>query len=88
MTPRVKKALKDYLQEIGGIDSIPKKDRKRHIKVCITALKVVEDAGMWDKMQEIYLFQGNSTPLILNDGGFKLNIFIPDPDPTLKKAKP
>lgn len=64
MTPRAKQTLQNYIEAIGGIESLPKDDRMTHLKTLIQTLNSWELSGCYDKMESFYNFNISDKPMI------------------------
>jgi len=54
MSPQVKMKINEYLESIGGINSVDKKYRIKLIKECILSLNYIEKNITWKKLDKIY----------------------------------
>ena len=64
MTPRAKQTLRNYINDIGGIKSLPKGKRLTYLKTLIQILNSWELSGCYDKMESFYDFNISDKPMI------------------------
>ncbi len=64
MTPRAKQTLQNYIEAIGGIESLPKDERMTYLKTLIQTLNSWELSGCYDKMESFYNFNISDKPMI------------------------
>jgi len=64
MTNRAKQTLRNYIEVIGGIESIPKGERMAYLKAWVRMLNSWELTGCYDKMESFYDFTISDKPLM------------------------
>ena len=64
MTDRAKQTLRNYIEAIGGIESLPKDKRLTYLKALIRVLNSWELSGCYDKMESFYDFTISDKPII------------------------
>ena len=64
MTSRAKQTLQNYIEAIGGIESLPKDKRLTYLKALIRVLNSWELSGCYDKMESFYDFTISDKPII------------------------
>ena len=72
MTARGKQTIINYIEAIGGIESIPKEDRYLLIKELVRFINEFERLGLYDKFDKVFPFNMNfhdieKTPLVFED---------------------
>ena len=55
MTNRAKQSIRNYIEDIGGIKSIMKRDRMKYARATIQLLNDLEESGLYDKTTAYYM---------------------------------
>ena len=50
MTDRAKQSIRNYIEDIGGIKVIMRRDRIKYARAIIKLLNDLEESGLYDKM--------------------------------------
>lgn len=64
MTSRAKLSIRNYIEEIGGIKAIMKRDRLKYARAIIKYLNDLEESGLYDKMTAQYEYTISLKPFI------------------------
>jgi hypothetical protein len=64
MTDRAKQSIRNYIEDIGGIKAIMKRDRMKYAKATIKLLNDLEESGLYDKMHILYRYEISLKPFI------------------------
>ena len=64
MTDRAKRTLRNYINDIGGIEIFPKGKRFIYLKALIIMLNDLEEYGLYEKMKIQYDFKISIKPMI------------------------
>lgn len=56
MTQRGKQSIVNFIEAIGGIKKVPKKDRYLLVKALIRLVNEFEEKGLYDKTKRIFPF--------------------------------
>ena len=54
MTDRAKQSIRNYIEDIGGIKVIMRRDRMKYARAIIKLLNDLEESGLYDKMMVLY----------------------------------
>jgi hypothetical protein len=64
MTNRAKQSIRNYIEDIGGIKAIMKRDRMKYARATIKLLNDLEESGLYDKMCMLYRYEISLKPFI------------------------
>jgi hypothetical protein len=64
MTDRAKQSIRNYIEDIGGIKAIMKRDRMKYARATIQLLNDLEESGLYDKMLILYRYEISLKPFI------------------------
>ena len=64
MTNRAKQSIRNYIEDVGGIKAIMKKDRIKYAKAAIYFLNNLEEHNLYDKMVIMYEWRISLKPFI------------------------
>ena len=64
MTDRVKQSIRNYIEDIGGIKAIMRRDRMKYARAIIKLLNDLEESGLYDKTVMLYPFGISLKPFI------------------------
>lgn len=64
MTNRAKQSIRNYIEDIGGIKAIMKRDRMKYARAIIKLLNDLEESGLYDKTVMLYPFGISLKPFI------------------------
>ena len=64
MTNRAKQSIRNYIEDIGGIKAIMKRDRMKYARATIKFLNDLEESGLYDKMIVQYEYRISLKPFI------------------------
>lgn len=64
MTDRAKQSVRNYIEDIGGIKAIMKRDRMEYARATIQLLNDLEESGLYDKMHILYRYEISLKPFI------------------------
>lgn len=64
MTDRAKQSVRNYIEDIGGIKAIMKRDRMKYARATIQLLNDLEESGLYDKMHILYRYEISLKPFI------------------------
>jgi hypothetical protein len=64
MTDRAKQSIRNYIEDIGGIKVIMRRDRMKYARAIIKLLNDLEESGLYDKMHILYRYEISLKPFI------------------------
>ena len=64
MTDRAKQSVRNYIEDIGGIKAIMRRDRMKYARAIIKLLNDLEESGLYDKMMVQYWWGISLKPFI------------------------
>lgn len=64
MTDRAKQSIRNYIEDIGGIKAIMRRDRMKYTRAIIKLLNDLEESGLYDKTVLLYPLGISSKPFI------------------------
>jgi hypothetical protein len=64
MTDRAKQSIRNYIEDIGGIKAIMRRDRMKYARAIIKLLNDLEESGLYDKISVQYMYGISLKPFI------------------------